>query len=291
MRTAAGVALLLVGIEVLARRNDEREQAARAYLGDQLFTEAVGMRGDPIVFIAGLQASTRYWNHAFDSLAATQRVIYVDLLGFGRSPWPDSGYTLDDQVAALHRTLARLGATKNVTLVAHSFGTIIAAEYAARHPQEVTRLVLLGAPVYDSEAEARERLWDMSPMAAAFTLQPVLAREGCKFHEAFRGPLRRLMPYVLRRLPPAVAEDTVEHTWPSIRGAIDILLHHPIRVPLRSIGPKTTLVHGRRDTVTSASKVDQLARETGATFVEVAGEHHDYVGDSTVRQIVGRGKR
>lgn len=284
----AFVAFLLL-IELLARWNVRREQQERAYLGDRLYAEVVGERGDPIVFIAGLQGSTRYWNHGFDALARDRRVIYVDLLGFGRSPWPKIDYTLDDHLAALQRTLAALDATCNVTIVAHSFGAVVAAHYAARFPDQVSKLYLLGAPVYANEKEARERIRAMSPLAAMFSLRPFLARETCLLMGSTRPLLRRVMPRLMPDVPAAVAEDAVLHTWPSFRGAMqNILLAHPIAEPLRTIGPKAVFVHGTRDTITPLASIRALARTSGATVLVLDSDHHGYArgGRHAVTQAI-----
>lgn len=278
LRGATTFAVALLAIELGARWNIRREQEARAPLGDRLHAEIAGTRGDPIVFIAGLQGSTRYWNRAFDLLSTNHRVIYVDLLGFGRSPWPDGEYSLDDHLDALRRTLQSLGATRNVTFVAHSFGAIVASYYAARHPGDVRRLVLLGTPVYASAKEARARIRAISPLAAAFSFQPFLARETCLLMEAVRPLSRRLAPYAMPRLPRAVAEDTVLHTWWSFRGAMNnVLLSKPVEWPLRVIGAKTVMVHGTRDVTTPVARIQSLAKETGASVVLVACDHHGYV--------------
>ena len=279
-RSAVVVVVFLVAVELLARWNVRREQQERAYLGDRLFADVVGNGGDPIVFIAGLQGSTRYWNHGFDELAKGRRVIYVDLLGFGRSPWPDLDYTLDDHVAYLRRTLVALDATRNVTFVAHSFGTIIAAHYAARFPNEIDHVFLLGTPVYDSEEEARRRIESMSPLAAMFSLRPLLAREACLTMGSLRPFFKWALPRMMRNVPAAVAEDAVLHSWPSFRGAMNnILLKQPITAPLAVIGTKTTLVHGTRDTVTSLDRIRTLAQTAGAKVIVLDCDHHGYAGE------------
>lgn len=280
----AVVALLAIA-ELLARRNNALARAARADHGDLLYTKLAGDRGTPVVFIPGLQATSGYWQGRFDSLSDRHRVIYLDLLGFGRSPWPDADYTLDDQLEAIERTLASLDADRDVTIVAHSFGTIVAAYYAAAHPGQVRQLVLLGTPVFASEAEARKRIWDMSTLAALFSLRPLLAREGCILMGAFRPQLRRLLPRIVNDLPDEVVADSVEHFWPSIRGSIDILLDKPVEIPLQSAGSKTTLVHGGSDTVTSLARIHAVAEQNGATVVEVAGGHHAYVNEAADQVI------
>ena len=82
-----------------------------------------------------------------------------------------------------------------MTFVAHSFGTLVATNYAARYSDDVERLFLLGTPVFADEREAREHIRKTSSMSGVFTLNPVLAREACKLHEATLSPaLARIVP-------------------------------------------------------------------------------------------------
>src|SRR3954451_10549391 len=86
-------------VEIAARLNVRREQARRRELDGRLFARVLGA-GDPVVFIPGYQGSTEFWQHGFDSLASRYRLLFVDTLGFGRSPWPDRPPTLDDHLDA-----------------------------------------------------------------------------------------------------------------------------------------------------------------------------------------------
>lgn len=280
-----GIALFFLMIELLARRNNRIERRKRAVQGDRLYARVVGDGKTPIVFIAGLQATSSYWEGRFDPLAERHRVIYLDLLGFGDSPWPDVEYTLDDQLAAIEKTLAALNASDEITLVGHSFGTIVAAHYAAAHPGQVRQLVLLGAPVFANEQEARKRIWDMSTLAALFSLRPLIAREACLVMGAFRPQLQWLLPKITDDYPDAVIADSVEHFWPSVSGSLDILLQRPISVPIEAVGSETTFIHGRSDTVTPISRIHELAASHGATVVEVAGGHHTYVNGASAEVI------
>ncbi len=213
--------LLLAGaaatVELLARVNVRREQAARRYLGDQLYTRVLG-EGDPVVFLPGYQGSTAFWQHAFDPLASRYRLIFVDPLGFGRSPWPDAPPTLEDHLGALRRTLVAQEAVRRITLVGHSFGTLLAAYYAKRYPDEVDRLFLLGAPLFEGEDDARRRLHEISPIAALFSLHPFLAREACMVMCALRPLLEAVLPRLKPDLPAGVARDAVLHDWPAADG-------------------------------------------------------------------------
>jgi len=283
------VAGTFVAVYIAAEIDMARERKARAYLGDQLYTEVRGT-GDPVVFIAGLQGSTNYWGTAFDALGTEHRMIFVDALGFGRSPWPrEIDYTLDDQVAWLRRTLVAQGATENVTIVAHSFGTIIAAAYAARFPGDVARVVLLGTPIFANEQQARERIRNMTKLGALFTFNTTLANLSCMTMCAFRPVLRRVLPRLRPDLDPAVVADSVLHDLPAVEGSVNhLLLREKVQDSLQRIGPRAVLIHGRNDTVTPIEDARRVAAATGAALIEVPGDHQQYFygGVETIHRAI-----
>ena len=275
------VALSMAGgvaaVEGIAAVRTRHLRAERSPLDGRLYTEFRG-QGNPIVFLAGLPATTSYWGHAFDSLALRgHRLIFVDALGFGHSPWPDAEYTLEDHLGALRRTLVAAGATQQVTLVGHSAGTILAAWYAARFPGEVERLYLLGTPVFHDRQEALARIREMSSTAGLFSLNPVLARESCKLHEAFAPFLVRIVPHLMPRVPARIVRGAMLHTWRSFDGTLrHVVLSQPIRIPLAGIGSKVTFIHGRADRITPLERIHALAAEYGAWVVETGDEHLSY---------------
>ena len=290
LRSLAVVSAGALLIHIAAIRDMNRERSARRYLGDGLYTEVRGS-GDPVVFLSGLEGSTRFWGDTFDDLAPRHRLIYADELGFGRSPWPkDINYTLDDQLNALRRTLVRLGATQRVTFVAHSFGTVLAAHYAARYPGEIERVILLGTPVFDSRAQGMARIRQISTLGATFTFNRALGIAACTTMCAFRPLLRWLLPKLDRSRPAAVVSDSVLHDLGSVDGSVQILLNDPIRKPLMALGGRAVLIHGRQDSVTPLADVEALARGTGARMIAVDSDHHRYLENagSVIRREIER---
>jgi pimeloyl-ACP methyl ester carboxylesterase len=263
-------------VEVAAAARVRHLRAERTPLDSRLYAQARG-QGNPVVFLAGLPATTSYWLDSFDSLARGHRLIFVDALGFGRSPWPRVRYSLDDHLDALRRTLEAEGATERVTLVGHSFGTLLAAQYAARHPEEIDRLVLLGTPVFHGEDDARRRIRHMSATAGLFSLNPVFAREACKLHEAFGPLLAPFLPHLMRGVPASILQGALQHTWHAYRGTLEnIVLTQPVEIPLERLGSRVTFVHGRRDGVTPLPEVQALASRIGARVIETDDEHLSY---------------
>jgi pimeloyl-ACP methyl ester carboxylesterase len=277
----AGVAATALLLHVAAIRDMDAERRARRYLGDRLFADVRGS-GDPVVFLAGLQGSTNYWGRTFDALAGSRRLIFVDELGFGRSPWPEqSRYALDDQLGALRRTLMALGATRRVTLVAHSFGAVLAAHYAARYPDEIARVVLLGTPVFDSRQEGLHRIREMSSLGSLFTFNHPLAIAACTTMCALRPLLRRVLPRLDRSRPAAVVSDSVLHDLGSVDGSIRILLTRPIRPFIMLLGSRVTMFHGSADAVTPLPVIRHLSAVSGARLVTVDADHHHYLAHAS----------
>lgn len=112
----------------------------------------------PVVFLHG---GPGYNSHSFATLAGprlerTQRMVYLDQRGCGHSERPASGdYALSTLVADLEALRQTLG-VERWTLMGHSFGGMLALEYAARHPEHVASLVLVGPA---SDLPASTAIW------------------------------------------------------------------------------------------------------------------------------------
>ena len=66
----------------------------------------------------------------------------MDLRGRGFSEKPSSGYSIDHHCRDIHSLLNYLE-IERVTLVGHSLGAYISLAYAAEHPEQVDRLILI----------------------------------------------------------------------------------------------------------------------------------------------------
>ena len=270
----AFMVLLVTGCASMQIREAQRQ---REHLGEFLYTETKGSGADAVVFLPGLTGSTSYWTSATIDPPATKRLLFVDLLGFGRSPWPNVDYTLDDQIGALRRTLVRHRATEHIVLVGHSFGSIIAAHYAARFPGEVDRLILFGTPMYRDRRDAAVHLRGMSGLAALLVRSPVAAHIVCTLHNALLPLAARMAPKIRPDLPPMIAHDGVLHFWPSLNGSVQhVILREPLHDALRVVGGKTTIVFGTNDVVSDRRHVEEIARKTGATLVLTDDTHASY---------------
>jgi len=83
------------------------------------------------------------WKHFFNELAGTYQLIRYDARGNGLSSWDVTDFCLDRQVEDLEAVVDTQGLEK-FPLLGISQGCAKAIAYAVRHPERVTKLVLLG---------------------------------------------------------------------------------------------------------------------------------------------------
>ncbi|MCE7915540.1 MAG: alpha/beta hydrolase [Nitrosomonas sp. PRO4] len=111
--------------------------------------------GDPVMLIHGFGASSYSWRHIIEPLAQKNRVIAIDLKGFGDSPKPrDDAYSVYEQ-ARLIRNFILKNDLKNLHIIGHSYGggvALAASIYLAEsNPGLQKSLVLIDSIAYPQE--------------------------------------------------------------------------------------------------------------------------------------------
>ena len=96
-----------------------------------------------IVLLHGWGQNIEMMRPIGDKLSKENRIIVVDLPGFGESKEPDTIWTMYDYTECIHELLETLN-VKNPMLIGHSFGGKISLIYASKY--EVSKLVLFGSP-------------------------------------------------------------------------------------------------------------------------------------------------
>ncbi len=127
------------------------EIAPPGYPAVKLYAEETG-RGPTILLLHGLGASGYTWRRIVPALAATHRVVTLDMRGFGRSDKPfDQFYSPLDQAAHVKEFIRRRG-LDNITLAGHSFGGGVALaltlDLNQSRPGLISRLILMNAPAF-----------------------------------------------------------------------------------------------------------------------------------------------
>jgi pimeloyl-ACP methyl ester carboxylesterase len=102
----------------------------------------IGGQGNPIVLLHGFPETWYEWRHIMPSLAKNYTVIVPDLRGLGDSSKSLTGYDGITTAEDLNQLISQLG-FKKILLVAHDIGAQTAFTYAAEHPNNVIKLVIM----------------------------------------------------------------------------------------------------------------------------------------------------
>ena len=136
-----------------------------------------GGTGEPLVLLHGWPQTWYEWYPLLPALAEHYTVIAPDMRGFGASAKPPTGYDTGTLADDIHQLVRQLGFGR-IRLVGHDIGLMVAYAYAAAHPQEVHRLVLLDAPIPGIEpwwSQVKTSLWHFGFHATPDLPEQVLA--------------------------------------------------------------------------------------------------------------------
>jgi pimeloyl-ACP methyl ester carboxylesterase len=118
----------------------------------------IGGKGDPVVLLHGWPETWYSWHHIMPSLSKNYTVIAPDLRGLGDSSRPSTGYDGKTLAEDIHQLITQLG-FKSIFLVGHDIGTQVAYSYAAAHPTEVRKLVVMELTIPGFAPPGRMPLW------------------------------------------------------------------------------------------------------------------------------------
>ncbi len=108
-------------------------------------------QGDPVVMVHGNPTWSFYFRELIKGLRDGYRCIVPDHIGCGLSDKPGSAryaYRLQDRVDDLQNLLDNLKIDKRITLVLHDWGGMIGMAYAVRHPERISRLVVMNTAAF-----------------------------------------------------------------------------------------------------------------------------------------------
>ena len=101
-----------------------------------------GNGGSPVVLLHGGASDSKDWSETLAALSHSYRLYAPDVVGYGQTEKERDGYYLSDFVDFTWAFIETLG-LNSTSLVGHSLGGRISLEIALRHPERVSRLVLI----------------------------------------------------------------------------------------------------------------------------------------------------
>lgn len=202
--------------------------------------------GPVVVLLHGFLASSKYWARVSELVAENNRVIAIDLLGFGNSPKPlFNSYDYDDHIETINQTLTSMGVTQPFILVGHSMGALIALRYANDYKTKVRELILMNMPIMLGSKEVKSEFF-ASNIIYRLGLSPYTHR--------FMWFMLRVL-FMLRLLPARPQKKLSEnkdfvfkHSSRSrLRSFRKVIMNARTEVDLASVQVKTTVLSGVYD--------------------------------------------
>jgi pimeloyl-ACP methyl ester carboxylesterase len=158
----------------------------------------------PVVLIHGSGGAINWWDELTPLLTSQGRqVIAVDMLGYGSSEKPSSGYEIETQANLLAQVLSKLE-VERAAIVGHSLGGKVATALAESSPDLVAGVVVIDTPPDSSYGSlgggaklARmpvigQALWRLSPdFLVRRNLEQAFA-PGFEVPEQFVGDIREM---------------------------------------------------------------------------------------------------
>ena len=142
--------------------------------------------GQPIVFLHG--GTFDYTAFAPHSKLLADSFTVIRMLQFNVQ-YADAGWTLPKDYSvkmesdAIMTTLDSLHITTPVILIGHSYGGVIAFDFAINHPERIKSLVLVEAPLFDiakGKGRYSEEMKQINELSKNFTPQATITEEMIK---------------------------------------------------------------------------------------------------------------
>lgn len=236
---------------------------------------ATSGEGPPVVLLHGLFVHRGAWDAVIDEVSSEFQLIAPDFPGFGESEKPPQSRFAYD-VGAFTEVVADLFAGLDLgraAVVGHALGGAVALTLAARHPELVSRLVLVDSMCFDAPIDLRLRV-ALLPVVGGFVLKQLWGR--AMFRSFFRSevlsdqtgyPLARIDGYYDAFDDPTSRESALA----TLRATRDT---RPIEAQTARIQAPTLVVWGRGDRLVPAGFGQRLSRQIRGAGFELMDTGH-----------------
>jgi proline-specific peptidase len=283
--------LSLIGAAALSEGCAARQRPDEGFVnveGGRIWYHKVG-RGTatPLLVLHGGPGACSYYLKPLLALAADRPVVIYDQLGCGKSDRPSDTtlFTVDRYVRELQALRDTLG-LREIHLLGHSWGAMLAESYMETRPAGVRSLILASPLVttarWEHDADSLIKALPDSTRAAIATHEANHTTSA----PAYRDAMKAYYALYYSRTPShdmadrdssnaAFGEQVYEYMWgPSEFYATGTLKHFDATASLRGISVPTLFVAGEFDEATPSSTRGFSRLVAGSEFVMIPGSGH-----------------
>ena len=217
--------------------------------------------GPAVVFVHGLGANWQCWLENIPHFAEANRVIALDLPGFGFSEMPAEAISINGYAGVVAAVLRELG-VERASVVGNSMGGFVACEMAVSFPERVERIALVAAAVLWRERRRARPTVVFNRLTSAFG-----AKAAAQWQLAVHRPKLRVPALAWagvrhpRKIPVDLAYEIMQASgapgWPD---ALRALYDYELRDRLPDIDVPTLIVWGAFDPLVPVQHAFELER-------------------------------
>jgi len=282
-RKVADSITALIGREAAARAKpiEQEVRFCRAADGVRIAYSQVG-NGPPLLKTANWLNHLEYdwdgpvWSDLFLRMSAEHTLIRYDERGNGLSDWNAEELSLHAYVQDMEAVVGAAG-LERFPIFAISQGGCVAIEYAARHPERVSRLVLLNA-----FARGWRHSSSQAFIASVEAMKVLMARGWDSQSPVFRQMFAALLLPGANTLQ-SQAFDTMQRASASAENAVRLIEtfgQMDVRHRLAEIRAPTLVLHSRDDRFIPSRLGQEIAAGiAGARFVGLPSNNHILLPD------------
>ncbi len=216
-------------------------------------------KGKNILILHGWGSSGEVFKLMSDYLKTNNRVIVVDLPGFGKSEEPNKALVLDDYVDIVKKIIKELKIVEPI-IIGHSFGGRITIKLAADKKNKLKKIILI-----DSAGIRRKK-------------KPSIKVKILKFLNRTVG---KLLPSLSRKMKDRIGSSDYRNASLVMKDTLVNVVREDLTPLLEQIEASTLLIWGENDMDTpfeDALLMERLIKDSGIVKVSNAG-HYSFLDD------------
>lgn len=218
-----------------------------------LYCETLGHGRPMLLMHGGLGLDHTVFRPWLDPLADSAELVFYDHLGNGRSEFEGAPGELTHElwVETADQLRAHLG-HERVVLFGHSYGALLALEYALRHPDRLDALILSNvAPALDYPDAVMANARRKAPDDATFQAVIDLLSGPLPDDDAWAAAFRQISPLYFHDYDPAqhdaVLDDVAFRVVPMNRSTFECLPAYAVEDRLGGVNVPTLVLSGADD--------------------------------------------